>query len=139
MKESPNHQRVSRREGSKVRKQLDFRMTFGEQLIADFRGIRKGQIPSNIDEEGNFHWPGHFEFTVGCGMCPPGREEGTRSTSDASSAKCTSVVTMTVLKGTTFWNSDSKITVKLKVMNIIQQSGRTCVSSEFITVYFWTK
>ena len=57
MKESPNHQRLTKNGKTKVFRQLDFRQNLAKQLIGHCRAERKRKILSSIDPNGLAHMP----------------------------------------------------------------------------------
>ena len=85
MRGSPNHRLQSRRGRPQKRRQLDFRMSLAEQLVAGYRGSRKRAVPTNIDAAGNQHWPMKSEKPGRCRMC---LREGIRHEVRLSCTQC---------------------------------------------------
>ncbi|KAJ8322104.1 hypothetical protein KUTeg_000575 [Tegillarca granosa] len=69
MKESPNHQMVTKKKKLKNRSQLDFRRNLAQQLIGNFRGTRKRKVPSVVDNCYSAHWPIQFDKPGRCKGC----------------------------------------------------------------------
>ena len=69
MKESPNHQLLSKSGKEKARTQLSFRMALGQQLIGTYRESRKMKLVSVADNCGNTHWSTKFEKKGRCKLC----------------------------------------------------------------------
>ena len=67
--ESPNH--VTKTRSGKVlkRTQLEFRENFARQLISNYRGTRKRRSQSNLEENGEGHWPVKCEKMKRCRQC----------------------------------------------------------------------
>ena len=69
MRESASHQLVSRRGKVKLRTQIDFRIKLAEQLIGDFRSLRKRKSTPTVDLAGFSHWPVLGEKPGRCKRC----------------------------------------------------------------------
>ena len=67
--ESPNH--VTKTRSGKVlkRTQLEFRENFARQLISNYRGTRKRRSQSNLEQNGEGHWPVKCEKMKRCRQC----------------------------------------------------------------------
>jgi hypothetical protein len=69
MRESANHQITTRRGKLKARTQVDFRMKLTDQLIGEYRGVRKRRATPTIDLAGFAHWPVKAEKRGRCKRC----------------------------------------------------------------------
>lgn len=69
MQESPNHKKVTKTNRETKLAQLDFRKALAQQLIGQFRGVRKRKAPSVIGNCGDAHWPTQFPKPGRCKQC----------------------------------------------------------------------
>lgn len=69
MQESPNHQLLTKGGKHKKITQLDYRMALAQQMIGQYRGLRKRKAPAVIGNCGMAHWPIHFEKAARCKQC----------------------------------------------------------------------
>ncbi|CAC5408617.1 unnamed protein product [Mytilus coruscus] len=61
MQESPNHRRASRTNTETKLSQLEFRKALAQQIIRQFRGVRKRKAPPVTGNCGLAYWPFQFE------------------------------------------------------------------------------
>ena len=69
MQESPNH-RLSTKTGKEQKRiQLEYRTALAQQMIGQYRGIRKRKAPAVTGNCGLAHWPTQFEKPGRCKGC----------------------------------------------------------------------